>query len=302
MANRYIGVAEESTYGTFVNPTRYIDILRENLVYDRGITPVQTVWSRAIQKYVEGKARVEGSIDFAVEPENLGEIFKWCLGSVETTGTEAPYTHTFKPADDIKSFSMVVVSEKVKRKITGCLVPRLTLETPLDIVTSSIDVLAKKEEKDTGSYTSTISSLAPFVFKQGTLTLGGNDRSKYLRALRLRIDNNIPIDDLYGFGDVGPQKILVANRTVECELEMAFEDTTEYDDFLAGIEVSLDLKFVNGNYEFEIDLPKIVYKSDTAPHIDRREPLVATIPCQVLYDSASGYEVALKLKNNVSSY
>ncbi len=299
---RYIGVGEESTYGTPVSPTRYIDILRENLVFNRGITPVETVYSRDIRKYVEGKASVTGSIDFTVEPENVGDFFKWVLGSVETSGTEPPYIHVFKPAESIKSFTTVVVSEQLKRKISGCLINRLEIESALDIVTGSIDVIAAKEEKDTESYTPTISNLAPFVFKQGTLTLGGSDRSSYLRALRLRINNNIPTDDLYGFGSQYPQRIVLRSRTVECDLELSFEDTSEYDAFLAGSEVSCNLKFTSGNYEFEIDLPRIVYKSDVAPHIDRREPLRITASCQVLYDSTSGYEVALKLKNTIPNY
>ena len=298
---RYVGVGEESTFGTSASPTRYVDILRERLVFDRGIIPVETVYSRETRKYVEGKAIVRGAMDFVVEPENCGEFFKWTLGSVETTGT-GPYIHTFKPAELIKSFTTIIVSEALQRRVVGCLVNRLEIESALDIVTGSIDVVAMKEEKDTGSYTPTISTLSPFTFRQATLTLAGDDRSKILRAFRLRVENNIPVDDMYGFGSQYLRRILVRNRAVECELEMAFEDTAEYDDFLAGTEVSCNLKFTNGTYEFEIDLPKMVYKSDTAPHIDRREPLRITAPMQVLYDSTNGYEVALKLKNNVSAY
>jgi hypothetical protein len=302
MPDRYLAVGEETAYGTAASPTRYIDILREALVFDRAITPVETVFSRDIRKYVEGRARVTGSIDYNIEPENSGEFFKWALGSVETSGT-GPYSHTFKPADTIKSFTAIVVSERVQRKITGCLIDRLTIETALDLATGSIDMVAAREEKDAGSYTPTISMLAPFVFKEATLTLGGSDRSQYLRALRLRIGNNIPVDDLYGFGSQYPRRILVRGRTVEADIEMVFEDTAEYDAFLAGAEVACNLKFTRGtNYEFEIDLPRMVYRSDVAPHIDRREPLRITAPCQVLYDSTAGYEVALKLKNNVASY
>jgi len=298
---RFIGVGEEEAYGSSVQPTRYIDILRERLVFNKGITPVETVYSRAVQKYVESKASVTGSVDFVVEPENCGEIFKWTLGLVETTGT-GPYTHTFKPSDTVKSFTMVVASEGLQRRICGCLVNRLEIESALDVVTGSIDIVASKEEKDTGNYTPTISTLSPFVFKNGTLTLAGNDKSRCLRAFRLRINNNIPTDDLYGFGSPYPQRILTRNRTVECEIELAFEDTTEYDTFLAGSEIALNLKFAYGDYEFEVDLPRIVYTSDVTPHIDRREPLRVTAPLQVLYDSTKGYEVALKLKNQVSGY
>jgi hypothetical protein len=316
MPDRYLAVGEETTYGTAASPTRYIDILREALVFDKGITPVETVFSRDIRKYVEGRARVTGSVDFNVEPENIGEFLKWALGSVTTTddGAVPPvaYKHEFKPADIIKSFTGIVISEKVQRKITGCLIDRLTIETALDIAMGSIDVVAAKEEKDTGSYTPTISTLAPFVFKQGTLTLGGSDRSQYLRALRLRIGNNIPVDDLYGFGSQYLRRIGVRARTVECDIEMAFEDTTEYDAFLAGTEVACNLVFTGPstgstgagfeNYKLEIDLPKLVYRSDVAPHIDRREPLRITAPMQVLYDSAKGYECAITLVNKISSY
>ena len=317
MPERYLAVGEEASYGSAASPTRYIDILREALVFDRGITPVETVFSRDIRKYVQSRGRVTGSIDFAVEPENVGEFFKWALGSVETTddGGSPPvaYKHVFKPADEIKSFTGIVFhGENPKRRIVGCLIDRLTVETPLDYATGSVDILASEEQSTEESLSPTISSLPPFVFKEASFQLKDSDKSKYLRALRLNIRNNIPVDDLYGFGSPYPVRSLTTTRTVECEIELASFISTVYSDFLSGEEVACKLTFTGPstgssaagfeNYKLEIDLPKLVYRSDAAPHIDRREPTRITAPMQVLYDPTKGYECAITLVNKVSSY
>jgi len=89
---------------------------------------------------------------------------------------------------------------------------------------------------------------------------------------------------------------------------MAFEYFTDYDKMLAGTEVAATLKFegpvadATEKYELHIKLPKMLYKSDTAPHIVGRDPLKVSMPCQVLYDSVSGYEVMLEVHNKVTSY
>ena len=308
MAERYIVVGEETAFATPVTPDKYIDIVRESIVFDRGIRPIETVYIRDTRKYIAGKAIARGSLDFNVEPENAAHFFKWVLGSVTTTGV-GPYTHDFKPADTVQSFTCIVNPEKETygffRKLSGCLIERLTLESALDVLTGSVDIIAAKEEKDTAFTPSvSISTIAPFNFKEATLTLGGSDKSSILRALRLSIANNLPIDDMYGHGSEYLQRILTRGRTVEATLELAFEDATDYDRFLAGTEVAVNLKFVKtaASEELQIDLPKMVYRSDVAPHLDRREPFRITTPCQVLYDSTAGYEVKIQVINSVASY
>jgi|GEM_PF-1331504 len=318
MANeRYLVVKEESEFGVAETPDKYIDILGESLGYDPGVTPVETVFSRDIRKHVNLKALLSGDVDFNVEPENVAHFFKWALGSCtsEVIGETTVYKHLFKPADTLKSFTAIIaaVGEYPAgnfRKDSGCLVNGLHLESALDILKGNITVVGAKEEKD-ATFTPTspvpISALDPFVFHQATLTLASADKSQYLRKLTLDIGNNIPTDDLYGHGSPNIRRAKVDRRTVGVELEMAFEDNTDYDKMLAGTEVAADLHFLGPvaddpeKYELKIDLPKMIYKSGTA-HIVGRDPLVVAMPCEVFYDSVSGYEVMIELHNKVASY
>ncbi|WP_309492314.1 phage tail tube protein [Candidatus Hecatella orcuttiae] len=308
MAERYIVVGEETTFGSPVTPDKYIDIRREAVVFDVGVIPVETVYSRDTRKYVFGKALARGPIDFAVEPENVAHLFKWALGSVTTSGA-GPYTHDFTPADTVKSFTAIINPEQETygffRKLSGCLVERLTLESALDVLTGSVEIVAAKEEKDTAFTPSvSLSPLAPFVFHEATLTLGGADKSSVLKAFRLTVGNNLPVDDMYAHGDKHLRRILVGRREVEVQMELAFEDSADYDRLLAGTEVAASLSFVKtaGSAELLIDLPRMVYHSDVAPHIAGRDPFTVVAPCQVLYDSAAGYEVKIQVKNNVAGY
>jgi len=237
-----------------------------------------------------------------VEPRDIPVLFKWALGSVETSGG-GPYTHEFKPVDQLKSFTAIIGAEGTYRRLSGCLIDRLQLESALDYLTGSAEILAAREERDTEFTPSPdISMLPPFAFHQASLTLGGSEASAKLRAFRLRIDNNIPVDHLYGFGERYPRRIVVGGRTIEAQLELAFTDTAEYEAFLAGEELSLNLQFSDGSNSLAIHLPRCLYRSDVAPHLDRREPFTLTAPLQVLHDPNAGYEVKITVVNEEASY
>ena len=329
---RYLVVGEESkaAYAVAVEPDKYIDIKKETLVFDKGVTPSETVYLRDPQKYSFLKAIVKGGIDFQVEPENIGWFLKWALGNHSKAGASpAAVTHTFKAkdmaaAESVYSFTDIVAAvgefpTDTFRKHSGMMIDSLSLESALDVLTGSISCVGKDETKDS-SFTPTdpltISSLRPFVFTQATMNMpSGTDISAYLRAFRLTVNNNIPVDDLYGHGSEYLQRRPAVGggaRTIEVSVEMAFKDLTEYDVFLAGTEIDDTTLVFTGitiagatpaaNYTLTISLPRMLYKSDVAPHIDRREPLRVTVPLQVLYDTTDKYALKIDLKNAVADY
>ncbi|MFQ5712329.1 MAG: phage tail tube protein, partial [Candidatus Geothermarchaeales archaeon] len=193
MATRYFGFAEETTFGTKAAIASYLDPIDVKIVSDTGKIFVETVQNRAAVKQVDGPFKCAGPISFYVEPENIAWFLKWALGSVSSLqgDTSGVYKHTFKPADTVKSWTGEEGAELFARVYTSCLIDKLTIDAvKKEALKGSIDIYAQKEEKEATLDTPSFSTLAPFVFHQGTITLNGVDESSEVEALSIALANN----------------------------------------------------------------------------------------------------------------
>jgi hypothetical protein len=311
--NRYLGVGEESTFGQAATISRYIDVVSEGIKSSQSWLTPETVDSRYQKKAILGPLAVKGGLNVVVEPDNIPQLFKWLLGSVtsQQQGTSGVYDHTFTPADSIKSFTAELGYDTFGRKIVGCLINAATIESVAKKeLVASFDIIAKEEQKITSLASPTFSARRPFMWSDAAFKVGDSDKSSQLRAFSLRIGNNIPEDELYAHGSRSITRIQVGEFTVEGALDLTPLDTEQYDKFLAGQEAALNIKFTGEstgdatypNYTLEIDLPRVVYESDAAPHLDGRKPLKANIPFKALYDSTKAYAVKIVVRNKVASY
>jgi len=307
---RYFGIAQEYTFKTEKAASVYTNIIRESIVPDQGWIIPETVARRAFDKKVLGAFRARGNIEFPVEPENgIGWYLKWALGSVSSAqqGGTSAYKHTFKSADDIKSFTGRIGADTDERVLGGCLLNSLALRFAHgEEIRGVAEIFAAEEAKGTiGS--PTFSALDPFVFSQATVEFA--DTSKAIVAEgEVRINNRIPFDR----GVLGSRyypKIMVGKRLVDGRLSLFFDDATEYDRFLAGTEFKLELLTTGPaigatgyNYTLNVIMTKCIYLRDTAPHIDRRELIVLDAPFQAFYDSTPATEITVELINEKTSY
>jgi len=307
---RYLGIAQEYTFKTEKSASVYTNIIREGIVPDQGWIIPETVAQRAFDKKVLGAFRARGNIEFPVEPENgLGWYLKWALGSVSSAqqGATSAYKHTFKSADDIKSFTGRIGADTDERVLGGCLINSLALRFAHGEETRGVaEIFAAEEAKGTiGS--PIFSALNPFVFSQATVEFA--DTAKAIVAEgEVRINNRIPFDR----GVLGSRyfpKIRVGKRLVDGRLSLFFDDTTEYDRFLAGTEFKLELLTTGPaigatgyNYTLNVIMTKCIYLRDTAPHIDRRELIVLDAPFQAFYDSTPATEITIELINEETGY
>jgi len=307
---RYFGIAQEYTFKTEKPANVYTNIIREGIVPDQGWIIPETVAHRAFDKKVLGAFRARGNIEFPAEPENgMGWYLKWALGSVSSAqqGATSAYKHTFKSADDIKSFTGRIGADTDERVLGGCLINSLALRFAHgEEIRGVAEVFAAEEAKGTiGS--PIFSALDPFVFSQATVEFA--DTAKAIVAEgEVRINNRIPFDR----GVLGSRhfpRIRVGKRLVDGRLSLFFDDTTEYDRFLAGTEFKLELLTtgpaigVTGyNYTLNVIVTKCIYLRDTAPHIDRRELIVLDAPFQAFYDSTPATEITVELINQEISY
>ncbi len=305
---RYVGYAEETELGTWVAPTKYSDIIAESIVPNLRLQFPETSRARAATKTLSGMPIQSGDINFICAPENLTPYAcKWNMGAPTTTLVETgAYQHVFVPKDTIKSFSCELGVESATRKVAGSLIDVLTVEgivgRPI-VLTAAIH--GKEETKGTIG-TPTYSTVADFNFTDAKISIEGAQKD-YVRAFRLRLNNNIPIDELFTVGYTGFQSIEVGQHLADGSLDLLFPDTTEYDRFLAATDFAVQLKAegalvgATAKYTFQIDIPKAIYLSDTAPHIDRQTPFRLTAPFRAIWSTSDSCDAKITIINALST-
>ena len=308
--DRYFGIAQEYAFKTEKPASVYTNISRETIVPDQGWIMPETCAHRGYTKKVLGAFRARGNIEFPVEPENgIGWYLKWVLGSVssEELDTSGVYKHTFKSANTIKSFTGRVGAGAAERLLGGCLVNSLALRFAHGVDVRGVAEIFAAEEAKAAIDTPAFSALDPFVFSQATVEFADVAKAIVIEA-EVRINNRIPFDRGV-LGDRYFPWIRVGKLLVDGRLSMYFEDTEEYDAFLAGTEFKLELltqgPAVGGqNYALNAIMTKCQYLRDTAPHVDRREMIVIDAPFQAFYDDTTNIEteITVELQNQITEY
>jgi len=314
-ATRYIGIGKESTFGQAVAASRYVEA-SDSFQPDPGVTILEPVAFRASMYQQLTKFRARGNIGaWKVLPEDIiGEALYGVLGAKSSAqqGGTAAYKHTFTPADTIVSWTLRKGVELTELVNPGCLFNKLTLNSRhaemLEAILEVVGVGAAPSKTTLG--TPTFSTLLPFVYHQCTILLAGGNKSTMVYDSSVDINNNVPVDK-GGHGSQYMPKIRVGNREVSGKLSTYFDETNQYDAFIAGTEFTLNLKWVGAQigatgyyYTLELDLPRCIYTSRGAPEIKPlAEPLVIDAPFRALYKTDT-YNADIKayLTNTITAY
>jgi hypothetical protein len=235
-AGGYIGVAFETTPGTYNAPTKFFPITSEGLKYTQ-----ETTWRRPIRKTaaviggVKGNARIEGDVVMEALSTVAPYFHHASRATVAKTGA-GPYVYTYTPSPAAtapnKTLSITVVRNGVAFGYLGCVVHGFSYSIENGMLQATYNILGNGEEEQTvptptfsateapfgaGSYTvenptgSTVTDVDTFTF-----TVEDNGEAQY----RLR---NTADAKFIKFGE--------QNATMSMERD--FEDRDEYDDWKA---------------------------------------------------------------------
>jgi hypothetical protein len=116
-----VGIAFETTPGTYVAPTKFIPVRNENLMYKQ-----ETVWRRPIRGVVDVIGGVPGNADVSgdFELEALHDCIPYFIMAGRTTFAKTgtgPYTYTFTPSHVATTVSGKTLSITIVRT-ARCLV------------------------------------------------------------------------------------------------------------------------------------------------------------------------------------
>ena len=317
MTNRYTRFETStaiSTHDASWTPSGNVHILDvggEDIATDNSYIYPKTASSRVTKHRIVGPLGITGPIDTPLFPEEAATLLYYGLGSVATTGSSAPYTHVIKKGSTLPSFSLEVGRDVKAHKYIGGAVNSFTIDyAPDDTLNGSFDCIFRNELA-----TSSLANVTFPDFNSANRAFAGPDVSFRIGAAEssltasticegasISVENNISADAFsLGSGLLPAQ--LVGAVAVTGTMDLRYESSTNYDDFIATTEKRINF-LANygsgaGEREVQIDLPRIAYDTNRLP-TDNVERFVQAMAFTAETDT-NGDPIICTVKNTQSN-
>lgn len=314
----FLGFGEESTYGTAVSRTNWLEINSETLVKESHLLESAAIIRRGIvnTKVGAGPIRVAGEIAFDVAYDGWMKLAKHAFGTVSSTQpdvTNAPtaYNHKFTVSDSLPTGLTIEVFRDSQEFVTepnksflyaGCKVNSFSFSCSADeIAKASVGIIGQDESrvaKSTDSYST--AKLA--LFHHGSMKWNSNESE--VSAVHITLTNNYGLRPKVG-SRFSREPVPESKMTVTGSFTMEFVSWNEYDDFVNATERQLVIDFtgplIQGSIYNQIKLTAAVSIIDNVR-------VMLNAPGRIMleidfkaYRTASANELQLDMRNTSSS-
>jgi len=310
----YFGLAKETTWGTPVTPTDYMEIMRESITLTKDRFDVKNVVNAFFEPDDNaGLDRITGDIVVMGHPVSIGHFLKGAMNTVSGTSVLSGFLYTTRFVSTKSEFAAGVARQpytlEVHRDVTsaaqyaGACVNQLqiALAPNQDLRVTAGFIAKAKLYRASGTPTFPASSLNPFTFDTASISLAGAATAR-IEALTMTVDNMLEgIPALNNSSQIarikarGPQLIRVSGT-------MDFADIAEHLDFINQTERALVLSLTKADsFQFLADFPRFVYTAYPV-NIAGRERLTVQFAGTARYKTSSGVAASFALTTTKSDY
>jgi len=261
-----VGIAFETTMGTYTAPTIFVPILSESLRYTEEKYYSEQIRQQTIVSDVKsGYYHVEGDVEMEADPTNLPYWLYASRHTIAKSGT-GPFVYSFTPSSagsastasgvtTPKTLSITIVRNGVVFGYTGCVVGgfEFSIEDAVLRVTMNVFGLAEAVQS------------APSPTWPAADLLGADAHRVYLAAAAATPSFTTADVNFNGFtfranynaeaqnrirADRGASYISYGITEAEIESELDFLDRTDYDNFVNNTQRAIKLESTNGGATF----------------------------------------------------
>lgn len=288
-----IGFAAESTYGTYVAPTRFLEYIKADLKKKKNVVQGGGLAAGRIaqlgSRRVVTSESVEGGFELEVANKGMGLLLAHLLGSSATPvqqGATAAYLQAHTVDDNIgKSLTIqhgVPDLTGTVRPFTfkGCKLSGAEFSCKVgELLTMSLDVDGRQaSEVETLVAASLATGVAPFHWAQMSVklgTFGAEAAVSGVKGFSVKFDRGMASERFYaGAGGLKAEPIMNDFLKVSGSIEVDLVNKADFADlFAADSATSLVIEFVgpliaSTYYQtFRIKLPMVFFDGDT-PTVD----------------------------------
>lgn len=307
-----LALAYESSYGaTPVSPAGFIMpitsskiVAKQSLIEDKTIRGIRDVAPPGL-----GNIDVQGPVVVPVDEINIGYWLKALFGQPDTTGSQAPYTHVFKPGFTQPSMCLEQQYPDIGQYFlyNGCKVSKFSTSFELNNqdLQATIDIMGGKETLATASFLAEpgANPMTKFGAFMASIMDGGQLLANVTKV-DLTIDTGLD-GSIYTLGSGGfrgslPEGMLAITGTVTA----IFDSIALLDKAVSGATSSIELNLSNplSSNSLNILLPEIIYER-TSPGIDGPKGVSIALPFRAFYNTnASGVSIVATLVTSQETY
>lgn len=287
-----LGIAEESAYGTFVAPTRFLEFMSESLAPDKQVLPFRSMGSQfqkanSSRHYIRGGG---GPIELPFMNQGMGLLLKHALGAVASAqvGATDYYAHTFTPAADGGAGDFLTVQKGLADtggtvrpfNYVGSKITTWTLSQALDaylLFRATID--AKTVQTSSGLATASYpDDLTPLAFVDAVFTIDTTE----ICINQFEITGTRALDvNRRCLGNTKREPVANGEYAITGVINREFEGMDQYDDWIAGTPGALVCTWTYGDFSLVVTLPVVEYTGD-APQSNGSEIVRQNLPFKAL--------------------
>jgi hypothetical protein len=281
----YLGIAKEATKGTAVAPTDFIPVMVDSLKPVDIIDPLYDTGLRGSMvtnyNYIPGRTRSTFDFGGHVFADTVGYPIAGIMGSVATTGSSAPYTHTVSL---LNAAATGADAQPISYTLTDFYAANVRSYAGIQIHDFSLkfnaDGMLEYDAKGTGWASATVSTptpsfstVLPTPVWRGTVSIGGSAVSYTIEG---NIDLKRPVTPIYGISSTqNPYQIFLGALEVTGKLNFVMENDTELTRFLTNTQPALVLNWNYGSGANELQLQATITKGAyVAAAIERGQDFV----------------------------
>jgi len=241
----YVGYGIESVEGTQVAPTKYLPVSSFSFEDSNDyIVPDQIRHSRDNYIAMAAPYAVSGTMEMELIPNGVGHLLKSAFAATIATSAYAGggYQHIMTPAASAQTFSFESSANDVLvMRYGGCRVNTIEIKAAFgEIVTASFGIEGVNRTKIGSANTPSYVNTVPFHFSGVDIKAASGTLLTTVKDFTFGVNNNIE-----RIGTLRKTRswlrMDLGKREVTLALTMDFQDTAEYDRFLAETIFDVDL-------------------------------------------------------------
>lgn len=302
-----LGVKAETTWGTFVAPTRFYPLISESLteeidrIESEGIVTGLRVLNSA--QWAAGNVDVGGDIQTELYQQGMGALLKACFGAVSTSGA-GPYTHTFTPGDLTDDHLSVQVG---KPDGAGTVQPfsfsgmkvtdwELSMEAG-GLVTLSTSLVGKQLATSESLATASFGTGAatPFTFKHASATIAGGAAN--VKKLTISGSNGLDSDRRFIGSEYRAEPLEAELREYSGTVDLEFESLTQMNRFRNATEVAL-VATISAGASASLTTTMNVRFDGATPEVDGRGIVQLSAPYKCIGSTTDASAITAVLISN----
>lgn len=271
----FIMIGEETEWGTAVARTVTFHGVTENMrrtreKRKRPVTGDHSASARTTRRFYTASDFAGGTFEVLATYEGAGILLKHALWGVSSSGAEAPYTHTYKPAATAPTGGLtieVIRGNGTAEVFEGCRITKLTVKLEAGgLMRMTVEVIAETSggRVAAGTPVHTTSRDLEVIHHQGSDATWNSGTFPY-KSFELVIDNKLARRQLVGSPHTKDPKPS-DDQEITVRLDTEWENDTLQTGYTADTESDLVLAFTGtGDNELTITVHNAYIDDNSSP-------------------------------------